>query len=82
MRHIGVLFLVLAFCASAQADSSVDWSRYVESGPSKPLVEVHPSKSELETRAKAKQQAPKRVASKAKARKSVKARAKKPSRRK
>jgi len=85
MRYLGVLFLVLAFTASAQAESS-DWSAYIESGPSRPLVQTHPSKSELESRSKASAAKPqKRVAraSKTKASKAkVKARAKKKSRRK
>lgn len=87
MRYIGVLFLVLAFTASAQAESSA-WSAYIETGPSRPLVETHPSKSELASRAKASSAKPQKRsarASKTKAGKGkgkVKARAKKKSRRK
>jgi hypothetical protein len=88
MRYLGVLFLVLAFTASAQAEKSVDWSAYIESGPSRPLVRTQ-GPSSAETAAKSSRpriaNVGKTKASKAKAKKSkskVKARSKKKARRK
>jgi hypothetical protein len=86
MRFLGAFILVLAFTASAQAGGSVDWSAYIESGPSQPLVRTQgPSKSEA---APAKTSRPriaragKAKASKAKGKAKVKARATKKTRRK
>jgi hypothetical protein len=84
MRYLGVIFLVLAFTASAQADRSVDWSAYIETGPHKPLVRTTgPSKTEAAPAKSSRQRiarAGKTKASKSKAK--VKARAKQKTRRK
>jgi hypothetical protein len=84
MRYFGVIFLVLAFTASAQAGTSVDWSAYIETGPSKPLVRTTgPTKAEAAPAKSSRQRvarAGKTKASKVKVK--VKARAKKKTRRK
>lgn len=75
MRYIGVLVLLLAFTASAQAESSVDWSQYVESGPPRQLIKTNPDKKPAAAPAKAKH----RVAKAKHTKRKVKARAKKKS---
>lgn len=79
MRYIGVLVLLLAFTAassgSAQAESSVDWSQYVESGPPRQLIKTNPDKKVAAAPAKAQP----RVAKAKPAKRKVKARAKKKS---
>lgn len=72
MRYIGVLVLLLAFTASAQAESSVDWSQYVESGPPRQLIKTNPDRKPAAAPAKAQT----RVAKAKPAKRKVKARAK------
>jgi hypothetical protein len=82
MRYLGVLFLVLAFTAAAQAESSVDWSAYIESGPSKPLTRTTgPAKAAAAPAASPRQRVARAGKTKAPKHK-VKARAKKKTRRK
>ena len=75
MRYIGVLVLLFAFAAPAQADS-VDWSQYVESGPPRQLIKTNPDKKPAAAPAKAQTRVAKAKPAK---RKVVKARAKKKS---
>ncbi len=77
MRYIGVLVLLLAFTASAQAESSVDWSQFVESGPPKQLIKTHPDKKVAASPTKAKARVAKAKAKPAK--RKIKARSKKKS---